>query len=268
MQTSQGKSRVEQLQEWKEQRAAAAAKASSAAGAGTAQQAARPPLHAARQPLAARQPGQAGPRESAAMPAADSVRQAGPQQHPAGPPAKAAPWDHSRKPALPAGQKAQMERQYGILEGRLQALKRESLRPSLSGSGPPSAPVPPPAAAAQPTGAAAAPATRPATVALPAAAEPERAGRVDGQVGGLAARLDALKRESVRPSFAGAQPQFEAAGTMDMHMLSRLANQLFNDDQFLQLCDKGMNSQLTRSKDGATEETKIMELAGGLEVQF
>ena len=56
--------------------------------------------------------------------------------------------------------------------------------------------------------------------------------------------------------------QFEAAGQYDMQVLSKLAVQLFDDADFLQLCDKGMNSQLTRSKDGATAETKIVELAG------
>lgn len=77
-------------------------------------------------------------------------------------------------------------------------------------------------------------------------------------VGSLAARLESLKRESVRPSLASGQAMagvvFEAAAPIDAQALTRLAIQLFDDEQFRQLCDKGMNAQLTRSKDGATGE--------------
>ena len=255
------------VQEWKEQRAA---KAQQLAG--------RPPTqpHGVK-PGPVGRPASSRPAEKenaagARHPPPAQQQQQQQQQQPA--PAKAAPWDYGgRKPALPAGQKAALEQTFGALENRLQALKRESLRPSLSSASaaataaagaaapPPAAtavPAPQPPAAAE-TAAALPVAQQPAGPA-PHAAEPEP----KAAAGGLAARLDALKRESVRPSFAGGpQPQFEAAGAMDMHQLSRLAHQLFNDDQFLQLCDKGMSSQLTRSKDGATEETKIMELAGG-----
>ena len=78
-------------------------------------------------------------------------------------------------------------------------------------------------------------------------------------VGGLAARLESLRRDSVRPSLAGGAAamqgvQFEAAAPIDAQALSRLALQLFDDEAFRQLCDKGLNMQLTRSKDGATGE--------------
>jgi hypothetical protein len=49
--------------------------------------------------------------------------------------------------------------------------------------------------------------------------------------------------------------QFEAAGPIDTQALSRLAIQLFEEEQFKQLVDKGMNMQLTRSKDGATGDS-------------
>ena len=85
--------------------------------------------------------------------------------------------------------------------------------------------------------------------------------------GGIAARLESLKRESLRPSLAGPAPgggtgsqqgvQFEAGGQFDGQALTKLALTLFEEEGFRQLCDKGMNAQLTRSKDGATEETKI-----------
>lgn len=246
----QGKTREELLQEWKAERAAKAANTAAAnpqqqqAGKGGA------PLHkAAASAIPARKPVD---KENSAEHGPATGR-----QPPAGLPART--WDShgggagTRKPALLAGQKAQMEQQFGVLEGRLQALKRESLRPAA-------------AAATVPAPAPIAPLTAAATQLQPAAELPEAGAAA---VGGLAARLNALKRESVRPSFTGHAPgsgaggvQFEAAGQLDMHTLSRLAGQLFNDEAFLALCDKGMNSQLTRSKDGATEETKIMELAG------
>ncbi|RMZ55026.1 hypothetical protein APUTEX25_005652, partial [Auxenochlorella protothecoides] len=85
-------------------------------------------------------------------------------------------------------------------------------------------------------------------------------------VNSIAARLESLKRESLRPSIAPpstsqAGIQFEAAGPVDSTALRRLAGQLFDDESWKQLYDKGMNAKLTRSRDGATEETKIKELA-------
>ena len=151
-----------------------------------------------------------------------------------------------RKAALPAPHREHMEQQFDLLQGRLHAIKRDSRRPSISG-------VPPGAhnGAAMPTPTSIRPVEN-----SPAASQP---------IGGLAAKLESLKREAVRPSFASAgqaQVQFEAAGHYDMQALSRLAQQLFGDKEFSALCEKGMKAELTRSKDGATEETKIKELAG------
>jgi hypothetical protein len=211
-----------------------------------------------------------------------------------------------------------MLQEFDVLQGKLQALKRDSLRPSVSGTGGPPVQRPkqqPTPSSTRPPEAAAARATQPAalhrsaepittrplqhaTAALPPrqqqapqpAAKPQQqqqqqlaqqqaspassqGGPADGYapgshaataaaapgagggvgVGGLAARLESLKRESVRPSLVGAQGvQFETVGQIDTQGLSRLAMQLFDDDQFKQLCEKGMNAQLTRSKDGAT----------------
>lgn len=249
---------------------------------------------------------------------------------------QAAPAPDSVRKAFANGQQQQeMLQEFDALQGRLQALKRESVRPSISGAGGAAAvsrgtavvqsassrPAPDlalaGARATQP--AAAVTTTRPplAAVARPqpqqqpqaqqygepqaAAAQPAASAQVAGQppaptapaplppgvaaargagsgsgsmelddgpvgagtglpfassVGGLAARLESLKRESVRPSMAGGQSMagvvFEAAAPIDAQALTRLAIQLFDDEQFRQLCDRGMNAQLTRSKDGAT----------------
>lgn len=225
-----------------------------------------------------------------------------------GGPAAAAP-DSIRKAFAHGQQQQDMLQEFDALQGRLQALKRESMRPSISGAGGPAPPSrhhsalhataasrPPEAAAARATQPAAparpaepdgvqtekvsaAPLAQPAAAAAPAAAAPLEhaeedlaapalpaapaahlalpAGGGSTGVGGLAARLESLKRESVRPSLVGAGAQgvqFEAAGQIDAQALTRLAMQLFEDDQFKQLCEKGMNAQLTRSKDGATGE--------------
>ena len=97
-----------------------------------------------------------------------------------------------RKAALPAPHREHMEQQFDLLQGRLHAIKRDSRRPSISGI---------------PLGAHNGVAV-PAPVAIgpvensPAASQP---------IGGLAAKLESLKREAVRPSFASAgqaQDQF------------------------------------------------------------
>ena len=44
--------------------------------------------------------------------------------------------------------------------------------------------------------------------------------------------------------------------------LAAQAQELFDDPEFAELCDKGMNTQLQRTKDGATDKSRITELAG------
>ena len=164
-----------------------------------------------------------------------------------------------RKAALSAPHREQMEQQFDLLQGRLHAIRRDSLRPSISGASVCNAPAAPTAPTAAPASSLA---DEDRDQPLAAAAPP---------MGGLAAKLETLKRESMRPSFASSGPQqvqFEAAGQYNMQALSRLAQQLFGDQEFSALCERGMNAQLTRSKDGATDETKIKELAGTFSISF
>eukprot|EP00887_Chlorella_sp_A99_P002597 scaffold6.g2597.t1 len=129
-----------------------------------------------------------------------------------------------------------------------------------------SAPVP-----AAPATASAPVSTAPQPAATPVPPAPAPVPAELGGFGGIAARLESLKRESLRPSIAGgglcaaaAAPgvQFESGGQFDGQALTKLALGLFEDEGFRGLCDKGLSAQLTRSRDGATEETKIQELAG------
>lgn len=58
------------------------------------------------------------------------------------------------------------------------------------------------------------------------------------------------------------QPVFELGGRFETRSLAGLATELFKDPAFLELCDKGLNGTLQRTKDGATAESRIQELAG------
>jgi hypothetical protein len=39
--------------------------------------------------------------------------------------------------------------------------------------------------------------------------------------------------------------------------------QVYEDPELVKSCDEGLNKQLRRTKDGATEQSRIQELAGG-----
>jgi len=55
----------------------------------------------------------------------------------------------------------------------------------------------------------------------------------------------------------------KAVGQLDGEGLTKIAKQLFDDAEFGELYARGMNSQLQRTKDGATDKSRISELAGG-----
>lgn len=152
-----------------------------------------------------------------------------------------------RKAVLPSSTREHMAQQFDALQGKLHAIKRDGHRASISG-------VPPGL-----TGVC-------ASIPSPAADLPGVGGH-PAPIGALAARLESLKRDNSRLSFMGSAaqtPQFEIAAQYDVSGLSKAALQLFGDKEFVAMCERGMNAQLTRSKDGATEETKIKELAGTL----
>lgn len=107
------------------------------------------------------------------------------------------------------------------------------------------------------------------------------AGSASGNANGssIAARLEALRRETSRMSGAvngtplkakSAAPShpsqngvhFEAAGQMDCRGLAALAIQLFEEEKFKAALEKGQNATLQRTRDGATAESRIAELAG------
>lgn len=171
----------------------------------------------------------------------------------------------------------------------MSALKRDSRRVSITGELPPfGAPTRPPVAEAT-TG------MQDNLLDLVAAGNENAPGAANGASGvsasgasantsgsSIAARLEALRRETSRMSGAVASTpikakppapvncqsgiQFEAAGQLDSRGLAALAIELF-DDKFKAACEKGLNATLQRTRDGATAESRIAELAGTILVR-
>ena len=71
----------------------------------------------------------------------------------------------------------------------------------------------------------------------------------------LANKLDLLKKQKMSAPHAHVKPTSPSDNS-----LSKAAEQLF-DAEFLESCQRGLTAQLTRTKDGATQETKMRELA-------
>lgn len=71
---------------------------------------------------------------------------------------------------------------------------------------------------------------------------------------GLAAKLESL-RQREKASSVAKKTEF------DISALSKYAQQLFGDEEFVAMCERGLTAQLTRTRDGATQETKMRELA-------
>lgn len=166
----------------------------------------------------------------------------------------------------------------------MSALKRGSRRASISGELPPCSAATRTSAEEAPTG------MQDNLLDLITASNENAPGAANGAAGvsassgsanasgsSIAARLEALRRETSRMSGAVASSplkakpsapmnsqsgiQFEAAGQLDSRGLAALAIELF-DDKFKAACDKGLNATLQRTRDGATAESRIAELAG------
>lgn len=71
-----------------------------------------------------------------------------------------------------------------------------------------------------------------------------------------------LPRESLALAPSPNGPTFEPISAVEGQNLMALADQLFTEAAFVELCENGMNARLQRTKDGATAESRINELAG------
>lgn len=84
--------------------------------------------------------------------------------------------------------------------------------------------------------------------------------------------LQPTTRENLRVSTAAERTSlseicFEAAGQWETPSLAQVAEELFSDSTFAEMCERGLTMQLKRTKDGATAETRIAELAGARQIQ-
>jgi len=117
------------------------------------------------------------------------------------------------------------------------------------------------------------------SVALIAAADPAPAARAVSPPGTARAFVGAPRRpepaegrgpEAPPPSPRAAaaasprapQPEFEPGGRWEAPSLAQAARELFGEPGFAEQCERGLTMQLRRTKDGATAESRIAELAG------
>ncbi|DBA96427.1 TPA: Nucleolar protein 58, variant 2 [Trebouxia sp. C0004] len=155
----------------------------------------------------------------------------------------------ARKAALSASSLINMENQYDMLKGTLDTLKRESIRASVSGDvsklssaqvlGPHNAP-------------------EADSTFRPAIPRPSGALLRDST---LVTDSGKNRTATATSSSNETQPVFELGGRFETRSLAGLATELFKDPAFMELCDKGLNGTLQRTKDGATAESRIQELA-------
>jgi hypothetical protein len=84
-----------------------------------------------------------------------------------------------------------------------------------------------------------------------------------GNLGGLQ-NCDNLQLSCSIPDAAGV---IQALHLLDKHpgsRLAQLAGTVFSNSDFLQQCEQGLSAQLQRTRDGATAQSRITELAGEL----
>ncbi|EIE25440.1 hypothetical protein COCSUDRAFT_61657 [Coccomyxa subellipsoidea C-169] len=172
-----------------------------------------------------------------------------------------------------------MEQELAGLQGDFAELKRESFRASLAGPGSELKAPKPFLTSTSPSGSSIiarlqalkresaqlleSSSTRGATD-LPPSSAPAAAQASNPSQGRV---LQPITRENARSSTAAERSSFseicfEAAGQWETPSLAQAAEELFSDSTFAELCERGLTMQLKRTKDGATAETRIAELAG------
>lgn len=172
-----------------------------------------------------------------------------------------------------------MEKELAGLQGDFAELKRESLRASLAGPGSEMKPPKPFISSASPSGsslAARLQALKRESAQLLESSSTRSAPDLPPSSGPVAAQastsfhnraLQSTTRENARSSVGAERTSlgeicFEAAGQWETPSLAQVAEELFSDSTFAEMCERGLTMQLKRTKDGATAETRIAELAG------
>ena len=172
-----------------------------------------------------------------------------------------------------------MEKELAGLQGDFAELKRESFRASLAGPGSEIKPPKPFISSASPSGsslAARLQALKRESAQLLESSSTTSAPDLPPSSGPVAAQvstsfhgraLQPTTRENARTSVGAERTSlgeicFEAAGQWETPSLAQVAEELFSDPTFAEMCERGLTMQLKRTKDGATAETRIAELAG------
>lgn len=172
-----------------------------------------------------------------------------------------------------------LQSEYEALQQKLALLKRDSSRdgnklqqstPMASLPGPRLATAAAAAGDAPPSGF---PIAEPASVApdstIAGAAVP-RPGSCSGDTGPLSfgsmSVLQSCENLQLHCSIPDARGVLQSLKLLAKHPGSRmaqLAESSFGDAEFVQLCEQGLTAQLQRTRDGATAQSRIAELAGG-----
>jgi hypothetical protein len=172
-----------------------------------------------------------------------------------------------------------LQSEYEALQQKLALLKRDSSRDGKLQQSTPMASIPGPRlAAAAATAGEAPPSGFPA--AEPASAAPDstiagaamtRPGSCSGDTGPLSfgsmsvlQSCENLQLQCSIPDAGGVLQSLKFLAKHPGSRMAQLAESSLGDTEFVQLCEQGLTAQLQRTRDGATAQSRIAELAGAL----
>lgn len=171
-----------------------------------------------------------------------------------------------------------LQSEYEALQQKLALLKRDSSRDGKLPQSTPLASIQGPrlgaAAAAGDAPPSAIPVAEPASVApdstFAGAAGTARPGSCSNDTGPLSfsglsvlQSCENLQLHCSIPDAGGVLQSLKFQAQYPGSRMAQLAESNFGDTEFVQLCEQGLTAQLQRTRDGATAQSRIAELAGG-----
>lgn len=169
-----------------------------------------------------------------------------------------------------------LQSEYEALQQKLALLKRDTNRDGKLQQSTPLAAVQGPrlaAAAACDALPSAIPAAEPMSVgpdSVLAGAAAQRHGSCSGDTGPLSfasmsvlQSCENLQLQCSIPDAGGVLQSLKFQAKHPGSRMAQLAEGSFSDPEFVQLCEQGLTAQLQRTRDGATAQSRIAELAGG-----
>lgn len=171
-----------------------------------------------------------------------------------------------------------LQSEYEALQQKLALLKRDSSRDGKLQQSTPMASIPGPRLAAAAAAGEAPPSGYP--IAEPASVAPDstiagaamaRPGSCSGDTGPLSfgsmsvlQSCENLQLHCSIPDAGGVLQSLKFQAKHPGSRMAQLAESSFGDTEFVQLCEQGLTAQLQRTRDGATAQSRIAELAGAL----